>query len=216
MDGSSVGTVVTLHSTSDNIFLFTIDYSQHMLYWMNSIYYSNSCYYTNYIETSNIHGSGRRIVYNESTLIGNCTNNSYYNNYSQAIDFFGGAIYTYSRDIFKAVVVNTPKIVTYDSVNWYMCNFTYYTALKVISPERQLQGNCYMYLPTRHAQISFIDIAHCWQVQTLVPSTMGAVLTFVFLVLIIQETTCAPVPMGHSFIKMDIAALVNNTVMYSA
>jgi hypothetical protein len=145
MDGSGIGTVVTLHSTGDNPFLFTIDYSQRTIYikyWMNTVY-SNSCNYTNYIETSNIDGSGRRIVYN-ATLIRNCTNNSYdigNHGHLQAIDFFGGAVYTYSSGIFQAVVVDTRKIVTYDSVNWYMCNSTNYTALKVISPKRQLQGS---------------------------------------------------------------------------
>jgi hypothetical protein len=143
MDGSSVGTVVTLHSTGDNPFLFTIDYSQQMLYWMNSVYYSSSCNYINYIETSNIDGSG---IYSESIstlIIGNCTNDSYVydSSHSQAIDFFGGAVYTYSRGIFQAVVVDAQTIVTYDSINWYMCNSTNYTALKVISPKRQLQGS---------------------------------------------------------------------------
>ena len=139
MDGSSVGTVVSLHKTDDNYtnaFLFTIDYSQQMLYWWND---SNSCNYTSYIETSNINGSGRRIIYNASTMDGRCTNNGY----PQAIDFFRGAIYTYPghrRDIFKAVVENAPKIVTYNNINWYMCNSTYYAVMKVISPERQLQG----------------------------------------------------------------------------
>ena len=140
MDGSGVGTIVTLYSANDSYtFLFTLDYSQQMLYWVNT---SSSCYYTNYIGTTSNTGTGRRIIYNTS-MLGSCTNNSYYR-YSQAIDFFGGAVYTYSRyhkDIFKAVVItfNTPKIVGYNNINWYMCNSTY-TAMKVISPERQLQG----------------------------------------------------------------------------
>ena len=139
MDGSGARTVVSLYSANDDYtstFLFTIDYSQQMLYWLNG---SNSCYDTNYIETSSIDGSGRRGIYNVSTMDGSCTNSSY----PQAIDFFGGAIYTYSRshgNIFKAVVENTPKIVAYNNVNWYMCNSTHYTVMKVISPERQLQG----------------------------------------------------------------------------
>ena len=142
MDGSGVRTVVSLYYSTDdtNAFLFTIDYSEQMLYWWND---SNSCNYTSYIETSNIDGSDRRIIYNALTMDnGSCTNSSHYH-YPQGIDFFGGAIYTYSRHhkiIFKAVVENTPKIVTYNNVNWYMCNSTQYTAMKVISPERQLQG----------------------------------------------------------------------------
>ena len=144
MDGSGVGTVVTLHSTGDKPFLFTIDYLQQKLYWMTSVnVYSNSCNYNKYIETSHTDGSGRRrMVYNViSSLIGNCMSNSYDNNHSQAIDFFGGAVYTYSGGILQAVVVDTQTTVTYDSVNWYMCFSTNYTALKVISPKRQIQGN---------------------------------------------------------------------------
>ena len=157
MDGSSVGTVVTLHNATDNTFLFTIDYSQQMLCWMNSTY-NNNCYYINYIERANTDGSGREIVYNASTLIGNCTNNSYHNSYSsQAIDYFGGAVYMYTRDVFKAIVVDTQNIVTYDSVNWYRCNSTY-TALKIVSPKRQLKGNDANCIIMLYALISCI---HC-------------------------------------------------------
>ena len=160
MDGSGVGTVVTLHSTGDNSFLFTIDYLQQMLYWMNSVDdNSNSCNYSKYIETSHTDGSGRRrIVYNASisALVGNCTNNSYDNSHSRAIDFFGGAVYTYSGGILQAVVVDTQTTVTYDSVKWYMCNSTNYTALKIISPKRQLQGNnYYYYVPERLALVYY-------------------------------------------------------------
>ena len=155
MDGSGVGTVVTLHSTGD---LFTIDYSQQMLYWTNSIYNSNSCTYANYIETSHTDGSGKRTVYSASisTLVGNCTNNSDDNSHSQAIDFFGGAVYAYSGGILQAVVVDTQTAITYDSVNWYMCNSTNYTALKVISPKRQLQGNITICQVGLHSYLSMI------------------------------------------------------------
>ena len=159
MDGSGVGTVVPLYSANDDYtFPFTLDYSQQMLYWVNS---SSSCYYT--IETASIDGSGRRIIYkNNVSMFGSCTNNSYYH-YSQAIDFFGGAVYTYLRyhkDIVKTVVENTPKIVTYDNVNWYVCNSTY-TAMKVISPERQLQGiTDYVCLQGAHTSCKQYEILH--------------------------------------------------------
>ena len=209
MNGSGVGTVITLNSTGDEPFLFTIDYLQQKLYWINSVDdYSNSCNYSKYIETSHTDGSGRRrIVYNASisTLVGNCTNNSYDNSHLQAIDFFGGAVYTYySGGILQAVVVDTQTTLTYDSVKWYMCNSTNYTELKVISPKRQLQGNI-NYRPARHGLMSNYTL----QVQTLVWSTMVAVLIFVFLVLTIQETTHVHVTMGHNCIKMDKIALVN-------
>ena len=136
MDGSSEGTVVSLYNANvDYIFVFTLDYSQQMLYWMNS---SDSCYY---IESSSVDGSGRRIVYNTSRP-GSCSNSSY--RYSQAIDFFRGAVYSYSRhrgDIVKTVVEHTYKIIRYSHVSRYICPSLYtYSGMKVISPQRQLQG----------------------------------------------------------------------------
>ena len=120
MDGSGVGTVVLLNNTNIvHIFVFTLDYSQQMLYWMNG---SNSCYYTDYIETSKVDGSGRKIAYDPS---GN-SNRCYYGYYhgTQAIDFFGGAIYSYSRyhnRIIKTVVGNVLNITYFPYISNYMC-----------------------------------------------------------------------------------------------
>ena len=147
MDGSGVGTVVLLNNTNTvHIFVFTLDYSQQMLYWMNS---SDSCYYTDHIESSKVDGSGRRIAYGPS---GN-SNRCYYGYYhrTQAIDFFGGAIYSYSRYsiIFKTEVGNVLNITNrFSYVSNYMCGSSYmYSGMKVISRERQPQGICIM---------------HCW------------------------------------------------------
>jgi hypothetical protein len=140
MDGSGVGTVVLLNNTNTfEIFVFTLDYSQQMLYWMNS---SNSCYYTNYIGSSRVDGSGTRITYVPS---GNC----YYYHRTQAIDFFGGAIYSYSRnyhDIFKTEVANVTKVAQFHYVSYYMCRSSYmYSGLKIINSERQPQGIYFMH-----------------------------------------------------------------------
>ena len=143
MDGSDDRIVVTLNNTIvDYTFVFTLDYSQQMLYWMNS---SDNCRYTNYIEGARVDGSGRRIVHNTTASLGSCSYDGYY--LSQAIDFFRGAVYSYSGylfSIFKTVLEHTPQITRmFDRISWYMCyspHITVYTGMKVISSERQLQG----------------------------------------------------------------------------
>ena len=136
MDGSGVGTVVLLNNTNTvHIFVFTLDYSQQMLYWMNG---SDSCYYTNYLKSSNVDGSGRRITYDPSSSNRCCY--GYYRQ-TQAIDFFGGAIYSYSRrrcEIIKTEV-NELSITNFPDVDYYMCP-SLYPRMKVISSERQQPG----------------------------------------------------------------------------
>ena len=130
MDGSGVGTVVSLNNVYT--FVFTLDYSQQMLYWINS---SDNCYYNN-MESSSVNGSGRRITFYPGP----------HNNYfcffrTQAIDFFGGAIYSYSRYyIDKTEVELHPfNVMRFYYVNNYRCGSSY-SGMKVISPKRQLQG----------------------------------------------------------------------------
>ena len=141
MDGSGETTVVLLNNPNiDYTFVFTMDYSRQMLYWMNG---SNSCYYTNYIESSSINGSGRRTFYDTSHHYTSYL--CYYGYYrrTQAIDFFGGAIYSYSRYLVKTEVeLHSFNIIHFNYVNNYMCGSSY-TGMKVISPERQLQGMRY-------------------------------------------------------------------------
>ena len=137
MDGSGVETVVLLiNANIVHTFVFTLDYSQQMLYWMNS---SDNCNYTNYIESSNVDGSGRRIAYDPSSH-----NRCYYGYYrqTQAIDFFGGTIYSYSgrsSRIIKTEMGNVLNITNFPYVGNYMCQSSY-SGMKVISPEHQLQG----------------------------------------------------------------------------
>ena len=145
MDGSNVGTVVLLNNANVvHTFAFTLDYSQQMLYWMNG---SSNCYYTNYIGSSSADDSGRRITYDPSSNINSCYNHYYHR--TQAIDFFGGAIYSYSRryyQIIKSKVGDILNITRFPYVSNYMtlCQSSsyMYSGMRVISPERQLQGIC--------------------------------------------------------------------------
>ena len=153
MDGSGIETVVLLNNANIvHTFVFTLDYSQQMLYWMNG---SNNCYFTNYIESSNVDGSGR-IAYDPSSNINVCYH-GYYRR-TQAIDFFEGAIYSYSRyynDIIKTEVGNVLNITNFPYVDHYMCQSScMYSGMKVISPEHQLQGICIILFTIRHAYMA--------------------------------------------------------------
>ena len=131
MDGSGDRTIVPIYNTSS--FVFTLDYDQQVLYWTNG---SNLCYYINSIERSNDDESGIKMFHNTSRL-GSCFSSYYYR--SQAIDFFRGAVYSYSRYISKTVVEDTPTIYRYDCVSYYRC-YSSHTGMKVISDQRQVQG----------------------------------------------------------------------------
>ena len=137
MDGSRIGTAVVLNANVINTFVFTLDYSEQMLYWMNS---SDNCHYTNYLESSKVDGSGRSIAYDPSRNHFGC----YYGYYrgTQAIDFFGGAIYSYSGRIVKTEVNHALNniITNFASVGHYMCRLSLYLGMKVISSERQRPG----------------------------------------------------------------------------
>ena len=139
MDGSGVETVISLWNV--NTFLFTLDFSQQMLYWVND---SDICNHTNFIGRSSVNGySGIRVDYD--------TSNSCYYRRTQAIDFFGGAIYTYSvqhRKIFKSVVQHVLNITSFAYVDKYMSYSSYYmySGMKIISSKRQLQGIRFFFL----------------------------------------------------------------------
>jgi hypothetical protein len=158
MDGSGVRTVLMLNNSNIvNIFVFTLDYSRQMLYWMNG---SDNCNYTNYIESSRVDGSERIITYDPSNSRYS-SNGCYYGFFyrTQAIDFFGGAIYSYSgyyHDIIKTEVGNVLNITNFPYIDYYMCQSSYYnmhSGMKIISPERQPQGNLH------HNNI--VDMAEC-------------------------------------------------------
>ena len=129
MDGSGERTII---DDLNYTFVFTLDHSQQVLYWMDS---STTCNYnTNYtLESSNVNGFGR-----STHSLGSCCRHYYC--HSQAIDFFGGAVYSYSGyfgDIFQTVVNDTPIIYRYDG--YYMCSSSH-TGMKVISHQQQVQG----------------------------------------------------------------------------
>ena len=138
MDGSDVRAVVSLNKAInfyDYTFVFTLDYSQQILYWMNG---NDDCRYTSYIESSKVDGSGRRIVHSTSQL-NVCSYGPYYR--TQSIDFFRGALYSYSRQgSMYRTVESSIHVVGF--LNWYMCHSSdmYSHRMKVLSPERQLQG----------------------------------------------------------------------------
>ena len=150
MDGSDIREVISLNSTITDYtsFIFTLDYSQQLLYW---IYHTNGCYYT--IESSSTNDVGsEKTVLNYSTFSRGC----HYRD-KQAIDFFRGALYhnfityfgyTTSRrhqTIFKITAEETPKITRFNYTWRYICHVesrfsNMYSGIKVISPDHQLQG----------------------------------------------------------------------------
>ena len=147
MDGTGVGTVVLLNNTNTvHIFVFTLDYSQQMLYWMNG---TDSCFYIDYIGSSKVDGSDGKITYGPSGNSIRCHLSFYHR--TQAIDFFGGSIYSYSRyysGIFKTEVGNVLNIINFPYVDRnYLCESSYYmySGMKIISHERQPQGICIMH-----------------------------------------------------------------------
>lgn len=147
MDGSDIRTVVAFFNNTNNYtFLFALDYSKQVLYWIKSSN-SSSCNHNDFLESSRVDGSERRIVVTPRDCY-------YYG--SQAIDLFGGIVYSYSRHshkIFKTVTVaeSTPKITNFSYINnfigchnsWHrygcMCNSQ--TGMKIISFEHQMQGS---------------------------------------------------------------------------
>ena len=135
MDGS--GSSIVIHNgyaRSTYNLVFTLDHSQQVLYWINGTRY-NYCY----LQKSNIDGSNQSIVYKTG-----CSN--YYNHYYATqldMDFFGGAVYTYSSYFGNIRATNTegrPSIRSINSYRGYICNQQSFRGFKVISRQRQLQS----------------------------------------------------------------------------
>ena len=148
MDGRDVKTVISLNSSIDYAFTFTLDYSQQLLYWI--CYNIESCYYR--IESLSVNGgSERRTIHDMFSP--RC---HYGDKPAIAIDFFKGAVYYLSNmedvyyryysgysdhTIFKITVEHPPKITNFSYIRQYICHFlNTYSGIKIISPERQLQG----------------------------------------------------------------------------
>ena len=138
MDGSSNSTVLSSTYYNDKL-VFTLDRSKQVLYWISGL---QSCY----LERSNSDGTNRSIVYNTRYHRGRC-NNYYFmrSPYFQAMDFFGGAVYTYSphynRHIYKTTVEGRSYITSINN-NYmsYICSSYLAQGMKVISRQRQLQS----------------------------------------------------------------------------
>ena len=129
MDGSFYNTVLNTTSSYYKL-VFTMDRSKQVLYWING---SRSCL----LESSNTDGSNRSIVYNATRYSGSCYR-YYYT--SQAMDVFGGAVYTYSqyyRRIYKTNSEGRPYIT--GMYTNYVCGSSY-RGMKVVSRQRQLQS----------------------------------------------------------------------------
>ena len=140
MDGSSNSTSTVLNSTYHNDKLvFTLDRSQQVLYWIRGL---QSCC----LERSNSDGTNRSIVYCTGYYRGRCKNYYFMRSpYFQAMDFFGGAVYTYSphynRHIYKTTAESRSNIASINN-NYmsYICSSYSAQGMKVISRQRQLQS----------------------------------------------------------------------------
>ena len=140
MDGSGSRIVISSGYAGSNTYdlVFTLDHSQQVLYWINGTRY-NHCY----LQRSNTDGSNRSIVRNATRYSGGCSY-YYYRYYSTQsdIDFFCGAVYTYSPYYRYIQITNTegrPYITTF-SYRSYICSQRSFHGIKVISRQRQLQS----------------------------------------------------------------------------
>ena len=132
MDGKS-NTTILHHAFSYHHLAFTLDYVQHVLYWM--IY--ERCTLES---SSSVDGSNRRYYSRQDQAY--C--------YTVAIDFFRGAIYSYSihhKQIAKSMLPseNRPLTVSYyNYISNHMCSsYPLYRQIKVVSYHRQKQGRFY-------------------------------------------------------------------------
>ena len=137
MDGSGASTVLSI----TNVFVFTIDYTQQILYWIinSDVVYRCSNNEQHIIGYSNVDGSGR----GQTVITSNCFLFGYN---PQAIDFFRGSLYSYSGNyhfkIFKTNSIQEEReTITFSFDGNYMseCSSSY-TGMKVISDQRQQQG----------------------------------------------------------------------------
>ena len=144
MDGSGGNTIISSgYAYSDTYDLvFTLDRSQQVLYWINGTR-NNHCY----LQRSNTDGSNRSIVYNATQYYGGCSHYYHYYYSTQAdIDFFGGAVYTYSYSAYYShiQITNTEGgsyIRTFTiAIMLIFCSWNSFHGIKVISRQHQLQS----------------------------------------------------------------------------
>ena len=138
MDGSGSSIVISsgyaVRDTYDLV--FTLDHSQQALYWINGTR-NNHCY----LQKSNTDGSNRSIVYNATQYYGGCSQYYYRYYYTQPdIDFFDGAVYTYSPYYRFLQSITTEGRPSFSYMH-YICSHISFHGIKVISRQRQLQSN---------------------------------------------------------------------------
>ena len=127
MDGSGASTVLNITNT----FVFTMDYSQQVLYWIIDNGHGCNSNEQHIIGYSNVDGSER----NQIVVTSNC----FLFGYPCAIDFFGGALYSFSINyyrIFKTLLGEETTTFTFDGGYMSQCSFSY-RGMKVISDQRQ-------------------------------------------------------------------------------
>ena len=139
MDGSTNTILIVSGSYADYQLVFTLDRSQQVLYWLNGTRYRHC-----YLQRSNTDGSNISVVYNATSYSGGCSR--YYHRYysiQPAIDFFGGAVYTYSPYYRSIQITNTEGrsyIRSYSYMSYICSRYYQFHGIKVISRQRQLQG----------------------------------------------------------------------------
>ena len=139
MDGSTNSIIINDNYRNYYKLAFTLDRSKQVLYWINGT--RRICY----LQGSNTDGSNRSVVYNATRSNGRCSTYYYHSSYVPAIDFFGGAVYTYIRSYrYNHIrVTNTegrPYSTSY-SYTGYTCGDNN-SGMKVISRQHQLQSTC--------------------------------------------------------------------------
>ena len=141
MDGGG-NSVVFTNDHSDNYFklAFTLDRSEQALYWLNATR-SRQCY----LQRSNIDGFNQSVVYNATNYRGGCSRFYSYSYYTipLAIDFYGGAVYTYSTYSRYYVYITNTTRRTHSNLNYmpYTCRgYRSFQGIKVVSHQRQLQS----------------------------------------------------------------------------
>ena len=140
MDGHFNGTILNTTSSYYKL-VFTLDRSKQVLYWIRG---PRSCY----LESSNTDGSNRSIVHSAIRYDGRCSDYYYmYSNYFQSMDFFGGAVYTYSdspysfnRYIYRTTTDTRSYITSINSYMSYICSSYPVQEMKVVSRQHQLQS----------------------------------------------------------------------------
>ena len=211
MDGSGSSVVISsgyAYRTYDLV--FTLDRSQQALYWINATRY-NHCY----LQRSNTGGSNQSIVYNATRYTGGCSNYYYYYYTTQLdIDFFGGAVYTYSpyyRYIQSTNTEGRPYIRTINNYRSYICSQNSFHGIKVISRQRQLQSNTHNDNYSDNISQNMLLYSYSMQVSIHVPTTMVDVLIFACSVLPTLMATLVPVTVGHSYNQIrEIVLPVHN------